>query len=400
MSKNMNVLSDANVLIDSFNKSKKGSIWKEPVQRYEINLLKNIHKTQNNIKSRNYNPLPVNEFILCERGKTRDIKAIQIDDRVVLRSLCDNILLPYLKKYLIYDNGASLKNKGIGFTRKRFVTHLRKYCSKYGNNGYILFIDFTKFFDNILHDKLIEIYSKYIKDEELISFIQVFIKCFEVDVSYLNDEEYRYCLKEIYNALDHINIDESLLTKDKFMGKSIGIGSQISQISGVLYPSEIDNYCKIVKSIKYYGRYMDDTYIIHNDKNYLKQLLVEIENICNKYGIFINHNKTQIVKLSKKFNFLKRYYIVTESGKVIELMNKDTITRERRKLKKFRSLLNNGEITYKEIEELYKSWKGNIRKCSNCYHIIKNMDEFYNKLFIMPFISGEDFYENLFKKRN
>lgn len=104
--------------------------------------------------------------------------------------------------------------------------------------------------------------------------------------------------------------------------------------------------------------------------------------------------------MSKKFNFLKRYYIVTESGKVIELMNRDTITRERRKLKKFRSLLNNGEITYKEIEELYKSWKGNIRKCPNCYHIIKNMDEFYNKLFIMPFINGEDFYENLFKKCN
>lgn len=50
------------------------------------------------------------------------------------------------------------------------------------------------------------------------------------------------------------------------MRKSVGIGSQISQISGVYYPTRIDNYCKIVKGMKYYGRYMDklfDELFIH-----------------------------------------------------------------------------------------------------------------------------------------
>ncbi len=76
------------------------------------------------------------------------------------------------------------------------------------------------------------------------------------------------------------------------MDKSVGIGSEISQISGLLYPSRIDNYCKIVKGLKYYGRYMDDTYVIHESKEYLKQLLREITEICNEYGIFINNKKT------------------------------------------------------------------------------------------------------------
>ena len=39
----------------------------------------------------------------------------------------------------------------------------------------------------------------------------------------------------------------------------------------------IDNYCKIVKCMKYYGRYMDDIYIIHEDKEYLKGLLNDIQ---------------------------------------------------------------------------------------------------------------------------
>ena len=39
----LNMLCDANLYLDAFNKCKKGSIWKESVQRYEMNLLKNMY---------------------------------------------------------------------------------------------------------------------------------------------------------------------------------------------------------------------------------------------------------------------------------------------------------------------------------------------------------------------
>ena len=41
---------DANLLKESFDKSKKGVIWKESIQRYEINLLRNIHYTKNELE--------------------------------------------------------------------------------------------------------------------------------------------------------------------------------------------------------------------------------------------------------------------------------------------------------------------------------------------------------------
>ena len=72
----------------------------------------------------------------------------------------------------------------------------------------------------------------------------------------MSDEEYKYCLDKVFNAIEYAKIDKSLLTGEKFMEKSIGIGSQISQISGLLYPTRIDNYCKIVKGLPYYGRYI------------------------------------------------------------------------------------------------------------------------------------------------
>lgn len=152
---------------------------------------------------------------------------------------------------------------------------------------------------------MIEEFEKRIDDKEIINFIREAIDNFKIDVSYMTDEEYKFCLQTVFNSLDYANIDESLLTKEKFMRKSIGIGSQLSQIAGLLYPTRIDNYCKIVKGIKYYGRYMDDIYIIHHDKEYLKKLIDEIDNICKEYGIFLNRKKTQIIKLSRPFTFLK-----------------------------------------------------------------------------------------------
>ena len=109
----LNMLCDANLYLDAFNKCKKGSIWKESVQRYEMNLLKNIDHQITAIQNGTYEQLPFNEFPLNERGKTREIKAIHIEDRVVLRNLCDNILTPNIEKYLIYEKVFILPDKDL-----------------------------------------------------------------------------------------------------------------------------------------------------------------------------------------------------------------------------------------------------------------------------------------------
>lgn len=287
-----------------------------------------------------------------------------------------------------YDNGASMEGKGIHFARKRLSTHLHKFYRKNkSNEGYVLLIDFSKFFDNIVHDGLIEEMRKKIGDKETMSFVEKLIDTFRVDVSYMTDDEYANCMNTLYNALEHAKMDKSKLTGEKFMKKSVGIGSQISQISGVYYPTRIDNYCKIVRSMKYYGRYMDDIYIIHEDKEYLKGLLNDIHGICDELGLFINPKKTQIVKLSHGFTFLKIKYTLTETGKVIERISKDSVLRERRKLKKLRKFLDEGKVSFEDVRNSYASWRGGVSHYDS-YTILQNMDKLFDELFIHPFIEG------------
>ena len=185
---------------------------------------------------------------------------------------------------------------------------------------------------------------------------------------------------ELFDSLAYAKA-ETEKTGEKMMHKSLGIGSQISQISGIYYPSKMDNYCKIVKGIKFYGRYMDDTYIIGNSKEELKSLLDDIDKICKKQGIFINHKKTQLFRLDKGFTFLKIKYRLIDTGHLVRIPVKKNFIRERRKLKSFKNLLDKGLIDFHDIEEQYKSWKGNIQKY-DCYKSLKNLDKVFNDLFL------------------
>jgi hypothetical protein len=177
-------------------------------------------------------------------------------------------LLPSIVPYLIYDNGASLKNKGVEFTRNRLNKHLYNYYCNYGADGYILLIDFQKYFDNIDHEILLDKLSKRISDPKVMDLVTYLIGTFAIDLNKLDERQYSLYKDEIYQSIEH----DSYLSKDtneSILYKSLGMGSQISQICGIYYPTDIDNFCKTVCGLKYYGRYMDDTYIIHNDKEYL-----------------------------------------------------------------------------------------------------------------------------------
>lgn len=370
---------NANNLFNAFMKAKQGTDWKEMVQKYEANLLLNIFTTRRAISTNTYSAKPTYSFKLNERGHTRQIKAQNIYDRVVQRSFNDNVLVPKTRVKLIYDNGATLKDKGESFARKRFEIHLRKAYREYGDNACIILMDFTKYYDNVLHEVLISMYKDVLDSDEL-SFLADRLSDFRVDVSYMSDEEFKNYDKTVFNALTHSDIPAYLKTGQKMMPKSLDIGNQTSQISGVFYATPMDNYCKTVRRIKYYGRYMDDTYIIIHNKNVAKKLLNELKVICDKQGIFINSKKTHIYKITDWVTWLKINYKIKPTGGLVRKVHNKNIRRERRRLVKFRHLLDEGKMSYKHIELCYGSWKGTYWKYDSKTKLLR-LDRLFNKLF-------------------
>jgi hypothetical protein len=265
---------------------------------------------------------------------------------VVQKCLCDEALTPILTRPLIFDNGASVKGKGTRFAFRRLILHLSKYYRKHKtNDGYALLIDFVKYFDSIDHKTLFRSLDVYIKDRRVQSLIRDFISAFGE-------------------------------------GKSLGLGSQVSQNTAIFQPNRVDHLCKNTLGIKYYGRYMDDLYLIHESKDHLKYCLSEIKKVCDELKITINERKTKIVKLKHGVEFLQGTYKLLESGKILRLPRKDSTKRVKRKLKKFKKLLVEGKISSQNIRESYQSWRKNYMKRFNAYYRVVYMDRLYNSLFV------------------
>ena len=366
---------DGNSLYDSFKRAKQGSDWKPQVQKFEMTYLLELSRIQSDLKNKTYQFLPATNFIINERGKTRCISGEQVPDRIVKHTLCDEILTPNIRKYLIYDNGASLTGRGIDFTRRRLLVHLRKYYAQHqSNDGYILLIDFSKYYDNIRHDILMEQFKAITDNEHALWLLEKILDRSKVDVSYMSDEEYAVCMTTVFNSLVHDKIDRKLLAGEKFMAKHLNIGDQVAQVAGIAYPMEIDNYIKIVRGIKFYGRYMDDSYVISDSKEKLQEIISEIVTIASRIGITVNTNKTRICKLSDYWRFLQVQYSLTDTGRVIQKINPKRLTCMRRKMKKLVSIL-----PPKEFEEWYNSWFRNHYKIMSKKQR-ENMDTLFQQL--------------------
>lgn len=378
---------DGNDLLEAYHGAIKGSKWKSSVQKYGTEVMMNLGIVQKKLENGTYTTGNRSSFIINERGKTRLIYGNTVEDRVVRHILCDDYLTPMLEKYLIYDNGASQKGKGISFTRNRLETHLHKFYRHYGNDGYILLIDFSKYYDNIRHDLVYKMMSEHIHDEFALSLLRTVLDSMKVDVSYMPDEEYARCMENKFNSVEYAKIPDELKTGKKFMRKCISIGDQVSQNIGIYYPTPIDNYVKIVRGQKYYGRYMDDSYIISTSKEELRDILEGIKVKCAELGVYINEKKTQIYKISKPFRFLQNSYFVTDTGKVVIRINPKRLTAMRRKLKKLKVKVDNGEIPYKDVEQMYRSWIGNYYKVMSKKQR-ENLNNLYNELFIDQWRNG------------
>lgn len=313
--------------------------WKTSTQKIRNRPITSLAKTYMRLHNGTYKSNGFYEFKIIERGKERQIKSVHISERVVQKCLCDYCLTPIFLPTLIYDNAASIKNKGIDFTKRRLVKHLRQHYAKYGNRGNALVYDFSKYFDRIRHEILLQRTAAYISDERIMALFTHFVKCFGE--------------------------------------RGLGLGSQISQNAAIFYPNELDHAIKEKLRIKGDARYMDDGYLISDKIGTLRRAFTVIKQICDKYGIVLNTKKTQIVKLSRGIPFLKHRFLLTDTGKIIKIPFKDSARTMKRKIKIFSRWVAEGKMPKTDAIVSFESWKSHLLR-SNAHRCLRKMD-FYAK---------------------
>ncbi len=334
-------ISDFGNLLEAAHDCGNGVRWKASVQVFEITKLRQCAKLKKELDRGVYKSKGFHEFEINERGKRRLIQSVHITERTVQKALCNKVMKPIIVSKLVYDNSASLKGKGTEFALNRLKCHLERHFRKHGRKGGVLTIDFKNYFASIDHEKLLKLLDETFEDKEVFDFLKQFVTAFD---------------------------------------EGLGLGSEISQISAIYLPNSIDHTIKEKLHIKGYGRYMDDSYLIHEDIDYLRHCLKVIRGACGKLGIEINNKRTKITPLNKGFVYLKKRVYLQANGRVCMRLSRKNITGRRRKLKKQKEKLGRGKMSLDTIMQSYQSWRGYAMKYDS-YNTVQNMDKLFLSLF-------------------
>ena len=325
-------VTDFNNLYKAYKKAKAGKGYRKSSAKFEIQALSCVHMLKKLIETRKYNVKAYNQFYVYE-PKKRLIEAAAFRDKVVQHSLCDNVLLPTLKNVFIRNNFAGQIGKGTLFGLNTLKDDMLNFYNQYGMNGYILKADVTKFFYTIDHDILKNILRKYFYDEGVLWLCDLII--------------------------------------DSTPNPGLPLGNQTSQVFALLYLNGLDHHIIEDLHIQFYGRYMDDFYLIHPNKEHLKECLDKIENVVSNLKLSLN-GKTQIMPFKQGIKFIG-FHTYVQDGEIVCKIRNEKKRNAYRKYKKMARLVVDGKLDLKKFDECYCAAKAHMT-FGDCDRIISNLD--------------------------
>ena len=333
------IITDFSNLYRAYRKAKSGKKFNSSTAKFSTMALEGIITLKEQLENQTYRMSPYNEFKIYE-PKERVIKSCSFKDKVVQHCFCDNVLLPRLEKVFIKDNYAGQIGKGTLYGMDRLKHHMLRHYKKYGASGWILKCDITKFFYSIDHEILKDIVDYYFTDEYTI-------------------------------WLNHLFIDST-------ESPGAPLGNQVAQVHALLMLHGMDEFITGELGINHYGRYMDDFFLIHPDKEYLKECLRNIEEFLKTLNLTLNA-KTQIVPFRKGIKFLGFHHYVTPEGKYIRKLSGENKRRIKKKLRRRSRAVKEGKMTEKKFYEKYNAWK-NHASHGNCIKLCHSMDLYVKEL--------------------
>jgi len=253
------------------------------------------------IYERKYSPKPCIGFII-NKPVMREIFAADFTDRIV-HHLLYRCINPIIELKLINDTYSCRTGKGTLYGINR-VNHFIRSCSRnYEKRTFILKLDVQAYFMNMQHAI---IYNKVVSllPEQKLNYLGV------------SRETVLYLLKQtIFNAItENCRIkgsrnDWNGLPASKSLfhypaGTGLPIGNLTSQMFGNVYLNDFDHFVKQKLRIKYYGRYVDDMIFVHNDRNYLMQVIPLLNTELDKAGLKIHQDKIVLVNADEGIPFL------------------------------------------------------------------------------------------------
>lgn len=268
--------------------------------KFELNLEENIFSLFEEIISGKYTLKPSICFVVNKPVK-REIFAADFRDRVV-HHLVYNYISPIFERKFINDAYSCRQGKGVHYGIKRTEHFIRSCFLNYYQNCYILKVDIKSYFMSINKKLLFDLTISEIKKEKDrkrgdLGFSFLLVKEL-LRVIIFSDPTKNCIIKGKRKDWNGLPKGKSLFSAEN--GCGLPIGNLTSQLFGNVYLNKLDHFIKNELKIKYYGRYVDDMLIVHQDKHYLKRVAFEIKNYLARESFLSLHPKKTYLQESSK----------------------------------------------------------------------------------------------------
>ncbi len=269
--------------------------------RFEMYQEEGLMQLAKDIYQRKYTPKPCIAFII-HKPVMREIFAADFTDRIV-HHLLYRCIYPIIDRKLINDTYSCRVGKGTLYGINR-VEHFIRSCSEnYIKPTFILKLDVQAYFMNmqhqIIYDKVVAMLPQQKQNYLGISTNTVL---YLLRQTIFNAVAQNCRIKGSRSDWNGLPASKSLFHYPANTG--LPIGNLTSQVFGNVYLNDFDHFVKRTLKIKHYGRYVDDMIFVHNDKDYLLQIIPQIQAEMGKVGLSVHPNKIVLVDAKEGIPFL------------------------------------------------------------------------------------------------
>lgn len=282
------------------------------------------------------------------RPVPREVFAADFVDRIV-HHLFINRVIRYIEKYEFIEDSYSCRvGKGTQYGVNRCYKFIKECSENYTKDCYILKCDLKSFFVTIDKDILYNVFHKFLIEKcgyvgKDLRFMDWLLKLI------IYDEPAKNCIirgrRSDWNVLPN---EKSLFYCMK--NKGLPIGNLTSQIFANFFLSVFDHYVIEELGFIYYGRYVDDFFIVDKNKEKLLNSIGAIRAKLSEIGVILHPKKLYLQHYTKGVKFIGHVikpnciYIGNRTkGNFYESVNKQS------------SIFEKDVVTYKELEHFVSS---------------------------------------------
>lgn len=259
---------------------------------YESNLIKLTDKINNGI----YYPTTSICFV-ATRPRYREVFAASFEDRIIHHYVSLR-LEPLFEKIFNDRTFNCRKGKGQLYGINVMKNDLVKCSNNNKEDCYILKLDLKSFFMSIDKIMLSEMVDEFITENYIGYDKKTLLDLCKIIILHEPEKD---CEKRSPQTLwSYLPKDKSLFTNGA--GKGIAIGNLFAQHFANFLLNKLDWFIEEM-GIVHHGRYVDDFYMIHKNKDFLLSTIPKVRGLLSSIGLALNEKKFYLQHYAKGVKF-------------------------------------------------------------------------------------------------